>query len=188
MPRIEPLLAGVLLLSLAATAAAAPPNTVVGLPAAPVASVPGTQVGWPNLDAAQKREARARYAAWQALPESEKQRLRQTAATLAALPAAQREALQARFAGMDQLHRDGWLLGPQLGSFYSRLQPLFGFLPAAERAPMMALLRALDVDQLEQLSLISQRTPPQERDALRAQLLALPPAQRADWLRQRVGQ
>ncbi len=51
----------------------------------------------------------------------------------------------------------------------------------------MALLRALDATELEQLSLISLRTPPQERDAVRAQLLGLAPAQRGAWLREKVG-
>jgi len=49
---------------------------------------------------------------------------------------------------------------------------------------MLALLYQLDATQLAQLGVLSQRTPPQERDALRERLLALPPAQRADWLRQ----
>lgn len=146
------------------------------------------QGAWAALTPAQKHDVRARYAAWQALPEAERQRIRQAAAAVAAMPAAERDALRARYQGIDQMHRDGWLLGPQLGALYPRLQPLLGYLPAAEREPMMALLRQLDAAQLEQLSLISQRTPPQARDALRAELLALPPAQRDVWLRKAVGQ
>ncbi|MNN89513.1 hypothetical protein D3C81_2073400 [compost metagenome] len=84
------------------------------------------------------------------------------------------------------MHREGWLLGPRLGALYAKLQPLLGFLPAEQREPMLALLHQLDAAQLEQLSLISQRTPPQERVALREQLLALAPAQRAAWLQQNV--
>lgn len=178
----------VLLLALVAPLQAATPTALPGIPAPPptVQAAPA-QPAWASHSAAHKRDARARYAAWQALPDSEKQRLRQAAAALAAMPPTQRDALRARFAGMDQMHRDAWLLGPQLGVFYPRLQPLLGFVPEAERGPVMALLRALDATELEQLSLISLRTPPQERDAVRAQLLGLAPAQRGAWLREKVG-
>jgi len=187
MPRIERLLP-LLLLAAGLPVQAAAPTALPGLQPPSIAAEPmSAQASWSALTTAQKREARSRYAAWQALSEAERQRLRQAAAALAALPPAQRQAVQAGFAGMDQLHRDGWLLGPQLGMFYPRLQPLFGFLPEAERAPVLALLRALDPLQLEQLSRVAQRTPPQERGALRAELLALAPAQRAAWLQQKAG-
>ncbi|WP_449465617.1 DUF3106 domain-containing protein [Stenotrophomonas humi] len=153
---------------------------------APAANVQTPQAAWATMTPQLKRELRARYAAWQALPEGERQRIAQAAAALAAMSATQRDALQAHFQGMDQMHRDGWLLGPRLGAFYAKLQPLLGYLPAEQREPMLALLHQLDAAQLEQLSLISQRTPPQERAALREQLLALAPAQRAAWLQQNV--
>ncbi|MEG1678778.1 MAG: DUF3106 domain-containing protein, partial [Stenotrophomonas sp.] len=163
---------------------AAAPTAVPVLPSPRVVS---TQSAWALMSPEQKREVRNRYAAWQALPTSEQQRIRQAAAAIAALPDAQRQALRARYMDIDQMHRDGWLLGPQLGVLYPRLQPLLGYLPAAEREPVIALLRQLDAAQLEQLSLISQRTPPQQRDELRTQLLALAPAQRDAWLREKVG-
>jgi hypothetical protein len=177
-----------LVLFLALPLHAAAPTAVPIMPSAPDASsAVGTQHSWASMSPAQRREVRSRYAAWQALPDSERQRIRQAAATLAALPAEQRQALRARYMDIDKMHRDGWLLGPQLGALYPRLQPLFGYLPAAEREPVIALLRQLTAGQLEQLSLISQRTPPQQRDELRTQLLALAPAQRDAWLREKVG-
>ena len=178
-----PLLLGVGL----ATHAAVPTALPAPVESAPsAASVQTPQAAWATMTPQLKRELRARYAAWQALPGTERQRIAQAAAALAAMPAAQRDALQARFQGMDRMHRDGWLLGPRLGALYAKLQPLLGYLPAEQREPMLALLHQLDVVQLEQLSLISQRTPPQERAALRGQLLALAPAQRAAWLQQNV--
>ncbi|KRG65614.1 hypothetical protein ABB26_03475 [Stenotrophomonas humi] len=189
MPRIDRRwLCGPLLLSAALVAHAAVPTA---LPASveqapPVAGAQTPQAAWAAMTPQLKRELRARYAAWQALPEAERQRIAQAAAALAAMPAAQRDALQTHFQAMDQMHRDGWLLGPRLGALYAKLQPLLGYLPAEQREPMLALLHQLDAAQLEQLSLISQRTPPQERVALREQLLALAPTQRAAWLQQNV--
>ncbi|MEN5209846.1 DUF3106 domain-containing protein [Stenotrophomonas terrae] len=174
--------------SLALSSHAAVPSAVPATPApARSVGVAGIQTSWATLSPDQKRELRSRYAAWQALPESERQRIRHAAAAVAALPVAEQQALRARYLDIDQMHRDGWLLGPQLGVLYPRLQPLFGYLPAAQREPVMALLRQLDAAQLEQLSLISQRTPPQQREELRTQLLALAPAQRDAWLREKVG-
>lgn len=167
---------------------AAAPTAVPVLPSSPVTtSVVSTRSAWASMSPEQKREVRSRYAAWQALPVSEQQRIRQAATAIAALPDAQRQALHARYMAIDQMHRDGWLLGPQLGVLYPRLQPLLGYLPAAEREPVIALLWQLDAAQLEQLSLISQRTPPQQREELRTQLLALAPTQRDAWLREKVG-
>ncbi|AMJ56520.1 MULTISPECIES: DUF3106 domain-containing protein [Stenotrophomonas] len=181
-------LAWLLLAGLPLAVHAAVPSAVPSMPSpASPANVAGTPGSWATQTAAQKRELRSRYAAWQALPESERQRIRHAAAAVAALPVADQQALRARYLAIDQMHRDGWLLGPQLGVLYPRLQPLFGYLPAAQREPVIALLRQLDPVQLEQLSLISQRTPPQQREALRTELLALAPAQRDAWLREKVG-
>lgn len=187
MPMSKFVLAG-LILVVALPLQAAAPTALPGLPTTTgSASVVSTRNAWASMSPAQKRELRSRYAAWQALPASEQQRIRQAAGAIAALPDAQRQSLRARYMAIDQMHRDGWLLGPQLGVLYPRLQPLFGYLPAAEREPVIALLRQLDAAQLEQLSLISQRTPPQQREELRTQLLALAPAQRDAWLREKVG-
>lgn len=139
------------------------------------------------LDPAQLRELRSRYASWQALGEAERARVRAAAARVAALSPAQQQALRERFAQMDQLHRDGWLLGPQLGQQFPKLQGLFGFVPADQREPALAVLRQLSVDELAQLSLVAQRTPPQDRDRVRAEFLAVAPGARDAWLRERVG-
>lgn len=182
MPKIEWLLA--LALLPAVRTSAAPPAIPVPLAEAPVTNA-GLPARWNTLPPARQREVRARYKAWRALPESERQRQRDAAAGLAALPVVEQQALRARFAGLDRLYRDGWRLGPQLGAFYPALQPLLGYLPETQREPMLALLRQLDARQLGQLSRLSQRTPPQEREALRTELLALPAAGRAQWLQRR---
>ncbi len=151
------------------------PTTAPAIPATPAA-----------LDPAQLRELRSRYAQWQALPESERTRIRDAARRIAALPAAQQQALRARFDEQDQRFRDGWRLGPQLGQQFPKLQGLFGYLPQAQREPALAALRQLNDGQLAQLTLIAQRTPPQERDRVRDQFLGLAPAARDAWLRENV--
>lgn len=160
--------------------------------AAPVPTpIPTTTPAIPStatvLDPAQLRELRSRYAAWQALPEPERARIRDAARHIAALPPAQQQTLRERFTQQDQRFRDGWLLGPQLGQLFPKLQGLFGYLPAEQREPALAILRQLSVDQLAQLSLVAQRTPPQDRDQVRSQFLALAPGARDAWLKQHVG-
>lgn len=147
---------------------------------APVLSAPKP---WAELDAAGRQDVRARYAAWRALDEAERNRIRQAQARLAMLPPDQQQALRTRFETMDRLHRDGWRLGPRLGAQYPALQPMFGYVPAAQRGQVLDLLRALDAEQLGQLAVISQRAAPQDRPALRDELLALAPSARAAWLR-----
>ena len=44
------------------------------------------------------------------------------------------------------------------------------------------------VAQLAQLTLVAQRTPPQERDAVRSAFLAVPAAERDSWLKRQAGQ
>jgi len=185
--------APVLLLALCAAVAAgqplpAPLDEATGaLPAAPPAPALEVPRPWSELDAAGRAEVRARYAAWQALDPAARESIRQARTRLAALPVDQQRALRTRFDAMDRLHRDGWRLGPQLGRQYPALQPLFGYVPPEQRARTLELLHALDTEQLAQLAVISQRSAPQDRAALRDELLSLAPSARAGWLRARVG-
>jgi len=149
-------------------------------PAPPILALP---LPWAGLDEAARADVRARYAAWRGLSDAERSRIRQAQARMAALPPDQQQALQTRFETMDRLHRDGWRLGPALGRQYPALQPLFGYVPVQQRAQVLDLLRALDTEQLEQLAVISQRSAPQDRPALRDELLSLAPGARASWLR-----
>jgi hypothetical protein len=86
---------------------------------------------------------------------------------------------------LDEMQRRGWRLGPVLGADYPRLQPLFGFVPEAERTATLSLLRQLDAQQRDDLAVLAQRIAPQERDGFRRELLAVPAAARGAWLRAR---
>lgn len=137
---------------------------------------------WNQLSAAERGARRERYLAWQALSAQERAQLQAAAARHAALPPEQQQALRAQFDALDRSERRGWLLGPALGADYPALQPLLAQLPQAQHPAMLAALRGLTAEQRKDLAVLVQRTPPQERERLRAGLLATPAAQRGAWL------
>ncbi len=143
---------------------------------------------WNALSLAEREDRRARYQAWLQLDEAERIRLRAVAAEIANFPPQRRQALRTQFDALDASQRRGWRLGPTLGADYERLQPLLAYVPPAQRAPLLAALRTMSVEQRAGLAVLAQRTPPQDRETLRGELLALSPAQVAAWLRRRLDQ
>lgn len=143
---------------------------------------------WNTLPREEREDRRGRYAAWQALDDVQKMRVRAAAEEISALPPEQQAMLRSRFDALDEMQRRGWRLGPVLGADYPRLQPLFGFVPEAERDATISLLRQLDAEQRNDLAVLAQRIPPQERAAFRQELLVVPTAQRSTWLRARRDQ
>lgn len=203
MPRWKPLppmnksMFASLLLALPLSLSAAPQSLSVPLPPPVPGSSPATPASatatpapaeFAQLDAQQQRQRRADYAAWRALPEAERERIRQAAARFNALPADQQQRMRQQFQAQDQAFRDGWRLGPQLGLEFPKLHGLFGFVPPEQRESALAVLRQLSPAQLAQLTLVAQRTPPQERDAVRSAFLAVPAAERDSWLKRQAGQ
>lgn len=185
-----------LLLALPLPLSAAPQTLNVPLPppvpaspsAAPVPAATPAPATFTQLDAQQQRQRRADYAAWRALPEGERERIRQAAARFNALPADQQQRLRQQFQAQDQAFREGWRLGPQLGLEFPKLHGLFGFVPPEQREAALAVLRQLSPAQLAQLTLVAQRTPPQQRDTVRSAFLAVPAAERDTWLKRQAGQ
>ncbi|PPV06784.1 DUF3106 domain-containing protein [Xanthomonas bromi] len=167
----------------AATPAASP--SVAAAPST-TPSAAQQRARWEAMTPAQQAELRARYAAWKGLSATDRVVLRQARERLQALPDDQQRALRTQFGAMDRLHRDGWRLGSQVGAFYAQLQPLIGYVPPTQRDAMLAALRSLDAGQLEQLAVLAQRTPPQERDGLRDAFLAEAPATRSAWLKRQL--
>ncbi|MDQ3617844.1 MAG: DUF3106 domain-containing protein [Pseudomonadota bacterium] len=141
---------------------------------------------WDALPAAERNSRREQYHAWQALTPDMQARLRAVAARYERLPLAEQRALRERFDALDASTRRGWLLGPSLGADYPTLQPLLAQLPAAQHAPMLQTLRAMTPVQRGELAVLVQRTPPQEREALRRELLSTATAQRQQWLWERL--
>lgn len=178
------------------SAMAASAQTTTALPApvresVPEVAVPGSaglarhQADWQTLSSQQRREQLARYQAWRALPDNERARLRRAEAEVAALPEDQRKALRARFDAMSRMQREGWRLGPKIGAHYALLHGLIGFVEPAQRDPLLTLLHQLSDSQLEQLAVIAQRTPPQDRAHLIDQLIGMSDQQRSNWFKAR---
>lgn len=137
---------------------------------------------WTALPAAERNARRERYQAWQALAPDVRVRLQGAARRFERMPAADQEALRAQFDALDDTTRRGWLLGPALGADYPALQPLLAQMPAAQHTAMLQTLRAMTAVQRGELAVLVQRTPPQEREALRRELLSTAADQRQQWL------
>lgn len=141
---------------------------------------------WDMQVPARQRELREAWQAWRALPAPEQQRMRAAAAEFAALPPERQQALRAQYDALDGSDRRGWMLGPTLGADYPKLHALVAQVPPAQRDALLSALRAMSPAARADLGVLAQRTPPQAREALREQLLAVPVAQRDAWLRDRL--
>ena len=143
-------------------------------------------VEWDAQVPARQRERREAWQAWLALPVTERERLQAAASDYAALPVEKQQALRAQYDALDGSDQRGWLLGPVLGADYPKLHALVAQVPAAQRDALLAALRSLSPAGRADLAVLAQRTPPQARDALRTQLLAVPMPRRDTWLRERL--
>lgn len=156
------------------------------LPPAERASLRRRVAAWDALPFAQRRARRDAWSAWQALPPAERASLRAAASAFAVLPADMQQSLRARFDALDASEREGWRLGPVLGADYPRLHALIAQVPAHQREPLLAALRAMTPGERADLAVLAQRTPPQARDELRIALLSTAVHNRAAWLRRQV--
>lgn len=141
----------------------------------------------PQPASAQAHQLQAWQQQYQRLPASEKQRIQAAWQQYRQLPLEQQQQLRRSFDSQDQLHRDGWRLGPRLGAHWPGLQPLLAYVDPAQREALLQLLYALDEASLQRLTRLAQRTAPEQRQALRDELLQLPPGQRPGWLREQAG-
>jgi hypothetical protein len=63
---------------------------------------------------------------------------------------------------------------------------LLAFVPEAQHVTLMQALRAMSRQERESLAVLIQRTPPQDRQALRDDLLGTPQDRRGQWLASRL--
>lgn len=141
---------------------------------------------WDALPAAERARRRTQYRALQALTAGERLRVRQAADAFARLPAPRRAELQVEFDQLDASVHRGYLLGPDLGRDYPRLQPLLAQVPEPEHAALLRVLRQMTPAQRDGLANLVQRTPPQERAVLRRELAATSLSNRDAWLWMRL--
>ena len=181
-PAADPAAAEVL--PLPGAAPAAPPSL-------PDAGRQATQLAqrmraWDALPPRARGLQRGHWQAWQALEAGERVRLRSLGERLRMSPAPLQQALRERFDAQTSDARAGWWLGPRLGRDWPRVAALFGYVEAAERGPLMDFLRTAGAEDIDACARLAQTTPPEQRAALRAQLLAQPAAQRGGWLQARL--
>ena len=143
---------------------------------------------WHALPIGVQAERREQWQAWRALPSEQQARLRSVATAFAALSESERRLLHERYAALDRSEQRGWMLGPTLGADYMHLQPLLAQVPAAQREPLLAILRVMTPRERNDLAVLTQRVAPQQRDALRRDLLATNAGNRAAWLQLRLEQ
>ena len=141
---------------------------------------------WDALPARARGAQRGAWQAWRDLPAAERVRLRAIAVRWQLLDGEERVALRARFDALPADARHGWWLGPELGRHWPRVSPLFAFAPEAQRVALLDLLRAAETEDIDALERLAQITPPEERDALRLDLLRVPAAERRTWMLAKV--
>ncbi|MEO7251136.1 MAG: hypothetical protein ABIW30_00835, partial [Arenimonas sp.] len=114
------------------------------------------------------------------------EKLRAAGAQWQALPATEQQNLRAQFDALSADAQTLWWLGPGLGQEMLPIASLFAFMPEADRPALLAALRALDTPARANLALLAPRLSETRRQALRRELLLLPPEQRAALIRQRL--
>src|SRR3546814_9051813 len=103
------------------------------------------------------------------MPEAELRQLRAAAKAYSALQPDRQQELRAKYDALDGSERRGWMLGPVLGADYPKLHSLVSQVPTEQREALLAALRALSPEGRDDLAVLAQRTPQQERDALRSE-------------------
>ena len=141
---------------------------------------------WNLQPATERARQRTPFLAWQRLSLAEQEQVRAAAAQWQVLPSAEQQALRAQFDALPVDAQTMWWLGPALGQEMLPIASLFAFMPEADRPALLAALRALDGPARANLALLAPRLSEARRQALRRELLLLPPGQRAALIRQRL--
>ncbi|MEG3049717.1 MAG: DUF3106 domain-containing protein [Thermomonas sp.] len=164
----------------------APIQPMPGVPAVDPDDIAKRMRAWDALSARQRALQRGAWEAWRALLPAERVHLRGIAARWQRVDGEEQQALRTRFRALSSDARQGWWLGPKMGRDWPRVAALFAFVPDDQRDPLLALLRAADAEDIDALERLAQITPPEERDALRLDLLRVPAAQRRTWMLAKV--
>jgi len=164
----------------------APAPASIATPVDDTTALTQRQQRWDALPARARGAQRGAWQAWRDMPAAERVRVRAIAARWQSLADEERVALRARFEALPADARHGWWLGPGTGRHWPRVAPLFAFAPEAERVALLDLLRAADSVDIDVLERLAQITPPEERDALRLDLLRVPAAERRAWMLAKV--
>lgn len=143
---------------------------------------------WNQEAAPDRARLRTPFLAWQGLSSFDRQRLRAAAVQFDAMAPAEQQALREQFAALPADTQRLWWLGPMLGQELAPIASLFAFMPEAERPELLLALRSLSAEARDGLALLAPRLNEAQRQALRRELLAAPPEQRAALIHRRLAQ
>jgi hypothetical protein len=96
--------------------------------------------------------------------------------------------LQAEFAALPADDQNLWWMGPALGQELVPVASLFAFVPESRRPALLDAVHSLDAQSRADLAMLAPRLVEARRQQLIEDLLAAPPAQRAELIRQRLAQ
>lgn len=136
---------------------------------------------------AERARRRGALAAWAALSPAEQAQVAASHAAWRALPGPAQAEWRARFDALPADQREPWWLGPALGEWFSPVQPLFAYVPEAERGALLSMLRGLPEPARADLATLARRLPAAERERLRRELLEAAPEAREALVRERLG-
>jgi hypothetical protein len=134
---------------------------------------------WEAMPPGERARLRERYEAFLLLPPEERQRLRRGFQRFRDLPPEQRRRLRQEFERMSPAERRAFLLGAQARDTADTARRAFAFVPPEERPATLQMLRELSREDRQRLRDLVPRLAPEQRDALRRDLLQRDPAQRS---------
>ena len=134
----------------------------------------------PQLQPERRAQLLERATQWQGLTAAQREAFTRRAAEWDALPRAERDARRVNYRAWQALTPDE---RARLQALSARVRAL----PADERATLRAQFDALDGSERRDLGMLVYRTPPQQRDRLRRELLSTAAGQRDRWLWERLG-
>src|SRR5690606_11670749 len=133
-----------------------------------------TVVAWDAMPAAERLALRARFDAWQQLGPEGRATARAAATWLAQLPSDQQDGYTVRFQALPPERQARFLRDAATREVFDTIDAAFPFVPEAARAETLALVRGLEPAARIALRDQARRMSPQQREALRKRLLALP--------------
>ncbi len=139
-------------------------------------------VAWDDLAPQAKLRLRERFEAWEQLDSTSRTSALAAAERYAKMTAEQRQPWRERFDSLSPDQRQRFLFDPANRVAMDLANELFPFIPSGERAGSLAMLRALNAEQVKALRGELARLPLERRDAVRQRLLGMEPAARAQAL------
>jgi len=137
---------------------------------------------WMELPPPQRAAARQRLQAWESLSPAQREALKEGSRRFAELPPNLQEQARERFRELPLEARLAYLLPAEQRAAAALAQRLFPFVGEGEREASLAMLAGLGKDGRNRFEQMARRMSPQQREALRQRLLALPPEQRQQFL------